>query len=55
MIGINEEEWMRICLRAMTANDPDTLTQIILDINRMLYLKQQHLKHNLEVNERIAA
>jgi hypothetical protein len=41
---MDEEEWMRLCLKAIAANDPDTLTQIILDINRMLYLKQQQLK-----------
>lgn len=37
---MDEEEWMRLCLKAITANDPDTLTQVILGINRMLYLKR---------------
>jgi hypothetical protein len=41
---MNEEEGLRLCHEALAANDPDTLTQIILDINRMLYLKQRKLK-----------
>lgn len=41
---IDEEEWMRLCLKAIVTSDPTTLAQIILDINRMLYLKQTALK-----------
>ena len=50
---MDEEEWMRLCLRAIAANDSDTLTQIILDINRMLYLKQMALK-DAQVKEEVA-
>ena len=35
---------MRLCLKAILTNDPSTLAQIILDMNRMLYLKQTALK-----------
>lgn len=41
---MDEEEWMRLCRRAVVTSDPDTLRKISLEINRMLYLKQQHLK-----------
>jgi hypothetical protein len=50
---MDEEEWLRLCLKAVAANDPETLSQIILDINRMLYLKQMALK-DAQVKERVA-
>ena len=53
MPDMNEEEWMQLCLKAMAANDPDTLTQVILDINRMLYLKQQYLKDQMQASRQV--
>ena len=50
MQGEKEERWMELCRRAVVERDADRLTDIVDQINRMLYEKEQRLKEERQQN-----
>jgi hypothetical protein len=40
-----EEEWLRLCRAAVEEQDPNRLLDIVEQINRMLWEKEQRLKN----------
>ena len=44
MQGEKEERWMDLCRQAAVERDADRLMDIVDQINRMLYEKEQRLK-----------
>ena len=42
----NRERWMQLCGQAANEQDPEKLTELITEINRLLDAKEQRLKGN---------
>jgi hypothetical protein len=45
MIGKNKERWQELCELAEKEQDPDKLSGLIKEINRLLEEKQSRLTH----------
>ena len=50
MQGEKEERWMELCRQAVFERDADRLMDIVDQINRMLYEKEQRLKEERQQN-----
>lgn len=53
--GVKEEEWRKLCQDAATEQDHDRLLEIIDQINRMLWDKEQRLKEQRTKHETLAS
>jgi len=40
-----KEQWTQLCEQACIEQDPERLIELVIEVNRMLEEKEEHLKH----------